>query len=254
MYIHSKHLTGHLALYLESRNTFTNWEQHSNTLFTLRITKPGKPPVAYRFQHSKCHFRKQGVTKLLKSRWSRWGRISTGRQVEIVFVYSCIKIKWRLIVLIKIHLATVHPRRVQKAWFYHRGLFLGWAPLWMTAPGNPEEEIQSRVPRAWLPGTGAAVTPSGQGGCLISDFSPATRGTALITTCCSFRPTANNLCRKQSFLELSLINRGGPSAVASPPHTNSSGRHQTLADLLIFFTTYYYFSNHSADTTAAGQT
>ena len=50
----------------------------------------------------------------------------------------------------------------------------GLSALWITAPGNSEEEIQPRVPRAWLPGTGAAVTPSGQGGCLISDFSPAT--------------------------------------------------------------------------------
>lgn len=124
----------------------------------------------------------------------------------------------------------------------------------ITALGNLAKKIKPRFLRAWLPGPGAAVTPLGQEGCLINDFSPATWGKALVTTCCSFQPTTNNLDRKPSLLEFSSINKGGPGAATWPRCTNSSSKCQTLADWQE--TTIYYFfkSLTQLTTTTPGQT
>lgn len=60
----------HLALCLESVAALRTSGNRaiSRYLFTLRILRPGKSQVVYRFHYSKLNFRKLVVTKLLKSR------------------------------------------------------------------------------------------------------------------------------------------------------------------------------------------
>lgn len=146
----------HLSLYLESitalltsLNTATPWD-----IFTFIILKPNKPQVVSRFYYSKLNFRKCIVTTFLKSRWFGWRQISTRRQVKIAFVHSCIKIKWGLVVLIKIHLCTVHSRQKQNTWFYSHLILFSWV---LCRPCSRETSLKKLIPGLGAPSPLAQV-------------------------------------------------------------------------------------------------
>lgn len=157
-------------------------------LIILKPSKPSKPQVVSRFNDSTFNFGKLIVTRLLQSRWSGWRRVSTRRQVEIVFVHSCVKVKRGLVVFIKIHLSTVRSRQRQNAWFYDRLICFRWVWLWSHRHVQPcwRNQPQGLKSLASWPRCGISFSkpshPQDKQACLINDLSQATLG--LFTTCC----------------------------------------------------------------------